>query len=692
VTGPQGGSRPAGPGREPGRSRTASGPARAAGGRPRTAGEPRAAGDRRAQEFGHPAGTQHPEPDRLPRGACRDRDTGRRPQADRRESGDRQAPGRPRGSRPHAPRPARSALRRVSPGRRLNVTLACVIFVLTLFAGRLVQLQGLDSARFKTLASKTWTTPQPVSIPVLRGSVTASNGAMLAMTVQDDQIYADPGEIPASGRAHEAAELSGPLQLPAAQILGLLNHPTAPEWVILKRSISTEAANRINGLRLPGLGMTPFYTRSYPEGDLAANLVGFTNTKANGDLTGEAGLEQEYNSLLAGRDGIERYEKTTTGEPIPGTQQMLQQPRPAGNLRLTIQPDIQYEAQQECKQRVEVTHAKDCSVIVMQARTGKILAMAQYPTFNPNGPITNLAQTADIPVANVFAPGSTAKVITVAAALEKGHQTPMSPYTVPSSIVVDGFSFHDAEPHPTARYTIAGILAYSSNDGMVQVVQHITPQQQYQYFRAFGIGSATGLGLPGESPGLLPRPGSPDYYGDTRYTLSFGQGLAANAVQMASIYQAIANGGVRVQPSVVAGTVSSEGQLRRAAAAPRRRVIKAKTAHQLMKILQQVPGVDASQGEPWGDIAGYSVASKTGTAQVPGSGCSLCHYGSSYIGVAPASNPQLVVAVNLQDPGQGYYGDVVAGPVFYNVMKFALQTRKIAPDGGRPPHIRLTAP
>ncbi len=353
--------------------------------------------------------------------------------------------------------------------------------------------------------------------------------------------------------------------------------------------------------------------------------------------------------LLAGRDGSEEVEHTTTGQPIPLTDTKIKPQVPAGNIRLTLQSDIQWYAERACVAQVKATKARNCTIVVMQPRTGHILALAQYPGFNPAAP-QSVAGTSDIPVSNVFQPGSTGKVITVAAALEHGGQTPMSTYTVPDHIVVDGFPFHDAEAHPTLRYTIAGILANSSNDGMVQVVQHVSPQVQYQMFRAFGLGQPTGLNLPGESPGILPVPAK--WWGDERYTLSFGQGVAANAVQMASVYATIANGGVRVQPSVVAGTTNGTGKFQPARAPATRRVLTTKTASELMRMLQQVPKVNEQAGEPWGIIHGYSVAAKTGTAQVPDpqrGGC-LCQYGSSYIGIAPASNPQLVVAVNLQDP------------------------------------------
>jgi cell division protein FtsI (penicillin-binding protein 3) len=592
-----------------------------------------------------------------------------------------------------APARARMILRRSNPRHRLNATMLVIAAILSLFAGRLVQMQGLDWAKYRTLAEQQRT--QTIAIPTVRGSITTSDGTMLAMTVQTDQVSADPAEIKQATRSQIAAELAGPLAMSPATILGLLNHSPGPDYVLLKPVVTETTAQHIAGLELPGITLTPSYARSYPNGDLAASLTGFTDRAGSaGDLVGEAGLEQQYNSLLAGRDGSEEVETGTNGVPIPLTEADVKAPVTARNLRLTIQSSIQYEAEQQCKLRVQQARARNCSIVVMEPGTGKILAIAQYPTFNPAHP-ANLAATSDIAVANVFAPGSTLKPLTVAAALEKGGQTPLTPYTVPAQINVHGFTFHDAEPHPTTKFTVAGILADSLNDGMVQIVQHVTPMQQYDYLRSFGLGSVTGLGLPGESQGLLPRPGTKNYWGDEPYELSFGQGVGVTAVQMASIYATIANGGVRVQPSLVAGTTSSTGRYAAAAPPQRRRVISAKTASELMTIMQQVPKVDAMQGEPWGLIWGYPVAAKTGTAQVsdPRLGKCLCQYGSSYIGIAPAQSPQLVVAVNVQDPrAQGYYGDEIAGPVFYRVMKFALQTLKIPPTGAKTPDIKLTMP
>ncbi len=607
----------------------------------------------------------------------------------------RPSDGRPaKGRRPDARRgDARPVLRRGSPVRRLNAALLCFAVVISLFVGRLVQLQGLDSATYRTLANRQRL--ETVTIPAVRGSITASDGTILAMTVQKDLIFADPAQMrPQAQRVRVASKLAGPLQMPAAAILALLNHPSSPQYVVLKVSITLATANLVTSLDLPGLGLTPSYSRIYPNGDLAASLLGFTDARG-GDLTGAAGLEEQYNSLLAGKDGSEQVETGPAGQPIPLTQADSRPEIPARNLRLTIQPDIQFEAEQQCRQRVIQAKARDCTIVVIEPHTGRILALAQWPTFSPAAP-KSYAATSNIAVSSVFAPGSTAKVITVAAALEHGGQTPMSAYTIPDQIVVDGYPFRDSESHLTTRYTIAGILAHSSNVGMVQVVQHVSPQEQYKYLRAFGIGSPSGLGLPGESAGILPPPSQwSGGAADERYELSFGQGVAVNAVQMASVYATIANGGVRVQPSIVTGTTSSSGAFTAAPAAPQRRVLQAKTARQLMDILQQVPVVDETANEPWGLIAGYSIAAKTGTAQEPDPAdpSCLCQYGSSYIGIAPAPHPQVVVAVNVQDPtAQGYFGDEVAGPVFYNVMRFVLQTMKIPPDGGGRPYVRLTAP
>jgi cell division protein FtsI (penicillin-binding protein 3) len=591
---------------------------------------------------------------------------------------------------PRPPRPPKPRRRipRGNPTRRLGIALLAVVFVLSLFAGRLVQLQGLESHTYRQLASvqrdKTFV------IPALRGSITAANGQVLAMTVETYLVYADPLEIPVSDQPQVATKVAAWLGLPAATVLGLIHHPTSREYVVLAKDVPAADGNQIAAMNLPGIGLTPSYARSYPDGAVTANIVGFTGTTPNGVLVGGAGLELADNALLAGRAGTEQVQISNRGQPIPLAGGNNRSVVNGSDLRLTIVPSLQYAAEQACAAQVAKSSASNCTVVIIQPHTGHVLALAQWPTWDPST-LTNVSDATDIAVQNVFQPGSTAKVMTAAAAFEHGGQTPMSAYDIPYSIVEGGQRIQDAEWGPGERYTIAGIIAHSSNVGISQVAAHVPEQVQYDYLRAFGLGQPTGIGLPGESAGLLPPVSQ--WWADTRYTLAFGQGVAVTALQMAEVYATIANGGVRVAPTLIEGTTNAAGTYTPAAPSAQRRVLQAKTARELLQILQQVPGIDAEGGQPWGIIPGYAIAAKTGTSQESNGTCALCVYGASYIGMAPGNDPQLVIAVNVQDPRRGgYFGDMVAGPVFYQVAKDALATLQIPPDGATPPHVRLNAP
>jgi cell division protein FtsI (penicillin-binding protein 3) len=588
--------------------------------------------------------------------------------------------------RSQPPRPRRR-VPRGDPGRRLGITLLAIIFVLSLFAGRLVQLQAMESGNYRKLASQE--RDKTIPLPALRGSITGANGQVLAMTVATYLVWADPTQIPAAKLQNAVGALAGPLGMTPDAVLSLLQHPTSAQYVVLAKGVPAQASGQITALGLPGIHQTASYARSYPEGSIAANIIGFTGNR-NGVLTGGAGLELQDDALLAGRSGSEQVQIGTDGQQIPLAGSSAKPVVNGSSLRLTIVPALQYAAEQACKNQVKKTKANNCTVVIIQPRTGDVLAMAQYPTYNPSD-VTNVDQTANLAVQAQFQPGSTAKVITASAAFERGGQTPMSPYNIPYQIREGGQYIHDAEWSPGERYTIAGIIAHSSNIGISQVAKHISEQTQYDYLRAFGLGQPTGIGLPNESAGDLPPVSQ--WAGDTRYTLAFGQGVATTALQMAEVYASIANGGVRVQPTLLEGTTDSAGKYTPAAAPPSHRVIQAKTAHELLQILQQVPAIDESGNQPWGVIPGYAIAAKTGTSQESNGTCALCVHGASFIGIAPGDNPQLVVSVNVQNPRKGgYFGDVVAGPVFYQVMKDALATLQIPPDGATAAKVRLTAP
>jgi cell division protein FtsI (penicillin-binding protein 3) len=566
--------------------------------------------------------------------------------------------------------------------------LLAIVFVLTLFAARLVQLQGLQAGRYRALALQQ--RERPILLPALRGSITGANGEVLAMTVATYLVYADPVQMPVADQSEVATKLAAYLNIPAFQILDLIQHPTSPQYVVLAKGVSAQVGDQITAAGLPGISLTPSYARSYPDGDVGANIIGFTGTNSQGALTGAAGLEAEYNSLLAGRPGHEQVQIGTNGQQIPLAGSNDDQAVNGSDLRLTIVPALQYDAQQACAAQVAKSQASNCTVVIIQPKTGYVLAIAQWPAYDPST-ITDASQATDIAVQDEFQPGSTAKVITAAAAFERGGQTPMNAYNIPYQIDEGGQLIRDAEWAPGERYTIAGIIAHSSNVGISQVAKHITPQVQYDYLRAFGLGQPSGLGLPGETAGELPPVSQ--WWPDTRYTLAFGQGVAVTAVQMAEVYATIANNGVRVQPTLVEGTTNSAGKYTPAGPSPSRRVLQVKTAQELRQILEQVPGINAAGGQPWGVIPGYAIAAKTGTSQESNGTCALCVYGASYIGMAPGDDPQLVIAVNVQNPRRGgYFGVEVAGPVFYKIMKEALATLQIPPDGATPANIRLTAP
>ena len=588
------------------------------------------------------------------------------------------------------------------------MVLLTIAFVLTLFGGRLVQLQGMEAGTFREAAALEQIKKQ--TLTGVRGDIYDDTGHALAMTLQTFMVDADPAQMTAADMPEYAAKLAGPLGVASQQVLNDLQHPPGPDYVVLSQGVSATASDKVTALDIPGIYQQAQSTRVYPNGPATLNVVGFANSQqstsgqqdATGQddddvITGQEGIEQQYNALLSGRDGSEVVARGTDNQQIPLEGSSITPATNGSDITLTINAALQYDAQQACEKQVKAMHARDCTVVIMQPKTGDILAMAQWPQYCTSAMSScNPPEWQDLPVAGIFEPGSTAKVITAAAALERGGQTPMSAYNIPSSITEGGQVIHDAEWHPGERYTIAGIIANSSNIGMAQVANTISPQVQYDYLRAFGLGEPTGLDLQGESPGTLAPPSA--WAPDERYTLAYGQGIDVTALQMASVYATIANGGVRVQPRIIESTTGPDGKVTQAPPSPSRRVIQAKTAHELIQILQQVPAVDESAGVPWGIISGYAIASKTGTSSETVPTCPktniLCEYGSSYIGMAPGSDPQVVVAVNVQHPDQkyGYFGDVVAGPVFNQVMKFTVQTLQIPPDNAAVPYVRLNAP
>jgi cell division protein FtsI (penicillin-binding protein 3) len=575
---------------------------------------------------------------------------------------------------------------RRDPVKRLNVALLLVAFVLSLFAGRLVQLQGIESKGYADAAVRQRL--NRIDLPAVRGPITFAQGQSLAMTVDARVIYADPVMVEPAQRTRIASSLAAMFGLNPADLLKkLVPGSKLNRYVELVHHVEPDRARMVTAMDFKGIGTLQEYRRVYPGGNLGANIAGFVN----GDGDGGAGLESSMNTMLKGRSGWQKVELSETGQRIPMGEDEQSKPTPGKGLRLTLDRDIQWKAQDAIAKQVKATGAQSGSVVVMDPRTGQILAMATAPTFDPATYYkARPGDLGDRVVQEGFEPGSTSKVITAAAAMEAGGVTPSTPFTVPDHVRLFDRTFNDSESHAPEHLTFGGVLARSSNVGTILASERVTSTELYQYMRAFGYGEKTGVGLPGESPGIL-KPVN-QWWGTDRYSIAFGQSVSVNALQTASVYATIANGGVRVTPNLIAGATDDKGVFTPSARPASRRVIKQSTAGELTRMLEGVTTKDGTA--PLAQIPGYRVAGKTGTAQKvnPRCGCYVGGgYTSTFVGFAPADSPQLVVEVVLQKPQKGYYGGQVAAPVFKNVMSFALQSRRIPPTGSKSPKIRIYA-
>jgi len=567
--------------------------------------------------------------------------------------------------------------------RRLNAALLMMAFVLSLFAGRLVQLQGINSEKYAAAAIEQRL--RKIELPAVRGTITDAEGNLLALTQEAHGIFADPTRVDPAKKTEIAARLSSMLGLDPATVLERLGKK-GTQYVPLAHQVTPERTKLVMSLGYRGIGQVPESRRSYPADSVAANVIGFVNQDGDG---GE-GLEYAYNKLLKGEDGWQRVEiSAVDGQHIPMGEGQTKEPVPGRGLRLTLSQDIQWKAEEAISAAVRKRKAESGTVVVMTP-DGRILAMASYPTFNPNEySKASPEQLSNRAVGEAFEPGSTGKVITAAALLEEGLVTPETPFTVPDRIRKYDRVFKDSHDHkPWRNITFGGILAKSSNVGTIIASESLSDERLHAYMTAFGFGAATGVGLPGENPGMFKTPDK--WSGTDRYPISFGQTISVNALQMAGVYATIANGGVRVTPTLVAGTLDEEGDFTPAEEPESRRVISEDTARQLIRMLE---GATTNEGTaPLARIPGYRVAGKTGTAEryLESSG-GYKGYTASFVGMAPADDPQLVVQVVLQDPKPKYYGGEVAAPVFKEVMEFALKTRKVAPTGTAAPTLKMFA-
>ena len=566
-------------------------------------------------------------------------------------------------------------MRRPPAGRLLTL----LVVMSLAFAGvvvRLVQLQVRSGSELAALGVSQRS--HTIALPADRGTILDRFGDPLALSVEARDVYANPRFVTdPSGEAELLAALIG---AKARDIEGSLR--STGTFVYVARQLDVEVATEIDALGLPGIGTITVPKRSYPESQLAGQVVGFVNL----DGRGIAGLEQQFDAQLAGTPGERTIELGEGGQPIAHGEQTLVVPVPGADLMTTLDPELQYYTEMALKEAVEVNHADGGTVIVMDPATGEILAMATYPWFDPNrfgGYETERFRNRAL--TDAFEPGSVNKVITAAAAVEEGVVPEGMRFVVPDHLSIGGYTIHDSHPHATERMMLGDIIAESSNIGAVKVAQLVGERSMAEYLARFGFGATTGTGFPGETAGIVPALWQ--WSDSSLATIAYGQGVSVTPMQMASVYATIANGGTWVQPKLVLGTVGVNGQLAAADTATSRRVVSRETASTVTEMLAYVvrngTGLEAQ-------IRGYQVAGKTGTALKvdPATGHYTDRYVASFIGFLPASHPQVVVAAILDEPTT-IYGGIAAAPLFQRVARYSIERLQIAPAPpvNLPPHL-----
>ena len=574
---------------------------------------------------------------------------------------------------------------------RIRALIFMMAVIMFLFGLRLVQVQALQANDYRARAVNEMEKVRTLQAP--RGEITDINGVPFARSVAATSIVVDQTQI--LNPAKVAAFVAPILNLSVSEVQTALTgkrkwsmvaqNAKPATWLKLKSAID-QYNTKFPGMspeRIIGFFPERSYIREYPSGSLIASLIGFVNR----DGVGATGLESSMNSTISGTEGKYSYANGYKAE-IPGSQSEIIPAEAGTSIRLTVDRDIQWVASKAIADAVKSSRALSGTVIVMDPKTGQILAHATAPTFDPNNTSkVSLVAMRNPSVLDVYEPGSTGKVMTLAAAIEEKKITPETVLTIPYALKRSVKTFHDHEPHPTQRLTTAGVLAVSSNTGSIKIGEMLSNDKLYEYLTKFGIGTKTGSGLPGESRGILPKVA--DWSGTTAPTVAFGQGYSLTAMQATSVFATIANDGVRVSPTVIAGSSDSSGNYTPSATRESVRVISSDTAAKMRLMMESV--VSSNGTAPSAAISGYRVAGKTGTAQRIDDTCGCYRgYTASFIGFAPADKPAYVISVTIQDPKGMHWGGYLGGPVFKKVMSFVLQSKGIAPTGTKVIPIALT--
>ena len=558
------------------------------------------------------------------------------------------------------------------------------LFIFSLFVAQLFRVQGIESASTskKALDSRL----RHVTVPAQRGQIVSSDGAVLADSVSRVNVTADATltrkytkdvdgtqkKVGLAGAAQDIAQIVG---ANPQDLLIPLQHASEKNsrFTYVIKDISPAQWSRIAELGIPGIIPESTSQREYPQGTSIAPLIGWVSA----DGTGGGGVEQMENKVLNGTPGVHTYE-TAPGGTVIASGDNKDVPAVNGkSIKLTIDNDLQWYAQNAIAAAVKKYKADSADAVVMDLH-GNLKAVASYPSFDNNNMASAPSYLRSRPFDQVYEPGSTGKIITMAALLQEKKANPLTHVVVPPSLTRAGTTFHDSEEHGTESLTLAGVLGESSNMGTMIAGSRLSPKTQYSYMRKFGLGSPSGVGFPGESGGILPPPSK--WSGTQRYTVLYGQGYAATAIQEASAIQTIADGGVRRPVKLIAGVDSGSGWTRPADSRKSKRIVSKSVA---AKVTRMMEGVVTSKGTaPRAKVPGYNVAGKTGTADRYDP--DLGRYNgttASFIGFAPAENPKYIVAVTVQNPtAHSIYGGEVAGPVFRQIMSYALHRGHVPPS------------
>jgi cell division protein FtsI (penicillin-binding protein 3) len=567
-----------------------------------------------------------------------------------------------------APRTRQGGGPGTGPRRRPSVVRPRLILfllgtLLVIIAAQLVWLQVVQAPVLALQAKRQQT--RAMALPAQRGSILDRNGQPLAVTSDAKTIYADPSQVvDATSTASAVARILGGAQ---SDYLTKLERKTS--FAYLARQVDVVRAAAVQKLKLPGIYELDDSRRTYPNGDLACQVLGFVGV----DGTGLAGLEKQYDSTLAGTPGRVVAERDLQGRVIPGGIITSQQPVDGQDVYLTIDKDIQFKAQVELAATVKQFHAKGGSVLVMDPRNGEILAMASTPYFDPNA-FSTASQDAmrNRAITDAYEPGSTVKAMTAAAAIDTGLFTPDSMFVLPPTLKVGGATIHDSHAHGTIHYSLTQIVTESSNIGAVKIGQALGKMRLAAFFTAFGLSQRTGVDFPGEAKGWMPPTST--WSSSTMGNLPFGQGLSVTPLQLARALAAIANGGTMVTPHFL---YQQSSTLVTFPPSPVPVITKAAA----LQTVRMLTGVVKSGTGTAAKVPGYEVAGKTGTAQVPrpnGLGYKSGAYVSSFAGFLPAGAPRVLIVITIDEPTSSIYGGTVAAPVFARLAGFCIAHLGIA--------------